>query len=161
MCTRNTMGARQSQLIKDCQAFTIYLIPRLAKNSRRASPVNAEVRNEAYTYLGSAVFKHMIYSDLNLPFSKEGVIKINVECIEFVRGMTLIKVKGNIRVLKPTHLTKVYSVSAVKATLHARIPNASTEHKYPIRNYGLHLGSSGPTSSIRFYKMTTFMRLSA
>ncbi len=155
------MGSANSQLIVHEQPFVIRTRVHISKNGAKSPSINEDVRRELDTYLNGFMFQNQIESDLDSYFQKkqDRVLQIMVRSVTYSSAWRTVTVRGLIRVIKPTHLSKDFSVGAVRKALQVLIPLASKSRPYPVRNFGQHLGSGPDRLSLRFYKMTTAAKI--
>jgi len=155
------MGSLSSKVVVNNQEFVLRTKGHIVRNGKDAPPVTKEAKREIYMYLNSAMFQNQLQDDINSYFAKElnGVIRISVYAAHSSESMSIVTVKGVIRVMKPKLLTKEYTLSNVKQILRSLIPMASKTHKYPIKSYGNYLGPSNERIGIRFYKITSWANI--
>jgi len=154
------MGSANSQLIVHEQPFVIRARVHISKNGAKAPSMTDEVRRELDTFLNGFMFQNQLESDLDNYFmKKDRVLQIVVRSVNYSSAWRTVTVSGFIRVIKPTHLSKEFSVGAVRTALQALIPLASKSRAYPVRNFGQFLGSGPDRLSLRFYKMTTAAKI--
>jgi hypothetical protein len=152
------MGSLSSKVVVNNQDFVLHTKGYIVRNGKDAPPITKEAKREIYMYLNSAMFKNQLQDDINLYFEKEhkGVIRISVCAAHSSESMSIVTVRGIIRVMKRKVLTKTYTLSNVKQILRSLIPLASKTHRFPIKSYGSYLGPSNERISIRFYKITSW-----
>jgi len=157
------MGSSHSNLISHEQQFVIRTRAVVSRNSSKSPSLDHDVRREIYTYLNSFIFQNQLNSDLDAYFENEKgrVLQIVVSTVVCSHYWNIVTVRGYIKVVKPTHISNKFSVSAVRAALRSIIPKASRGHKYPVRNFGASLGQSSDRLTIRFHSLTTTAKIVA
>lgn len=152
------MGLSSSKVVVNNQEFVLSTHAHIMRNCKDAPPITKEAKREIYMYLNCAMFQNQLQDDIHAYFEKEhnGVIRINVSAVHSSESLSIVRLRGVIRVMKPKLLTQAYNLSRVKQMLRSIIPHASKTHKFPIKSYGNYLGPSSTRISIRFYKITSW-----
>ena len=155
------MGSSSSKVVVNNQEFVLSTKGHIVRNGKDAPPVTKEAQREIYTYLNCALFQNQLQDDMNAYFEKEhnGIIRISVYATHSSESLSIVRLRGVIRVMKPKLLTQAYTLSRVKQILRGIIPAASKAHKYPLKSYGNYLGPSPTRIRIRFYKLTSWVSL--